>query len=119
MQYLLLIFNQENDWLNATARQKEQIMHAHAALQEELRKTGKYKYCGGLAGASAATCVRAKGGVFTVTDGPFAETREQVGGYYVVDSKDLNDAIGLAKKIPMIFDGMAVEIRQVLSTPND
>src|SRR5262245_39665057 len=118
MKYLLLIYNQEKDWHNATAGQKEQIIQAHAALEAELRKSGQYKYCGGLAGASAATCVRVKAGVFTVTDGPFAETREHVGGYYLVDAKDLNDAVALAKKVPMIFDGMAVEIRQVAATPD-
>jgi hypothetical protein len=116
MQYLLLIFNQEEDWDTATDAQKEKIMQGHASLESELRKSGKYKYCGGLAGASTATCVHARGDKFTVTDGPFAEAREHVGGYYVVDANDLDDAIALAKRIPMIFEGMAVEIRHIMAT---
>jgi hypothetical protein len=118
MQYLLLIYNQERDWDRASDAQKEKTMQGHAALEAGLRKSGKYKYCGGLAGASAATCVRTNQGAFTVTDGPFAETREQVGGYDVVDAKDLNEAVEIAKRIPMLFDGMAVEIRHVMATPD-
>jgi hypothetical protein len=118
MQYLLLIFNQEKDWDTASPVQKEKIMQGHAALEEELRKTGKYKYCGGLAGASSASCVRVDGGNFVVTDGPFAEAREQVGGYYVVDATNLGDAVALAKRIPLEFEGMAVEIRQIMATPD-
>ena len=118
MQYLLLIFNQEKDWETATPAQKEKIMQGHAALEKHLRQSGKYKFCGGLAGASSATCVRVQKGVPVITDGPFAEAREQVGGYYVVDAKDLNDAIALAKRIPLEFEGMAVEIRHVMATPD-
>jgi hypothetical protein len=119
MQYLLLIFNQEKDWETATPAQKEKIMQGHAVLEKELRQSGKYKYCGGLAAASTATCVRAgAGGKLSVTDGPFAETREQVGGYYVVDAKGLDDAVALAKRIPLEFPHMAVEIRHVMNTPD-
>jgi hypothetical protein len=118
MQYLLLIFNRENDWETASAAEKEKTMQSHAALEEELRRAGKYKYCGGLAGASTATCVRVTGAKTIVTDGPFAETREQVGGYYVIDATDLDDAVACAKRIPMIFEGMAVEIRRIVSSPD-
>jgi len=118
MQFLLLIYNEERDWDNATDVQKEKIMQGHAALEAHLRKTGKYKFCGGLAGASEAMCVRAQGGALSVTPGPFAEAREHVGGYYVVDATDLNDAVTLAKSIPLHFEGMAVEIRHIMATPD-
>jgi hypothetical protein len=118
MQYLLMIFNHEKDWDNATPAQKEEIMRQHAALEQDLRQSGKYKFCGGLAGASTASCVQFSGGKQVVSKGPFVATREHVGGYYVVDAKDLDDAIALAGRIPMLFEGMAVEVRAIAGTPD-
>jgi|SRR5712671_4239678 len=118
MQYLLLIFNQEKDWETASDAKKQEIMAGHAALEKDLRSAGKYKFCGGLAGASTASCVNVQNGKLVVTDGPFAETREQVGGYYVVDADDLADAVAIAKRIPLHFEGMAVEVRHIAGTPD-
>jgi hypothetical protein len=118
MQYLLMIFNQEKDWDTADDATRQEIMQGHATLEQFLRQSGKYKACGGLAGASSATCLRITGGKQVVTDGPFAEAREQLGGYYVVDAADVDDAVAIAKKIPLQFEGMAVEIRQIAATPD-
>jgi hypothetical protein len=118
MLYLLLIYNREKDWETASDAQKAQIMERHAQLQAYLEQTSAYRHCGGLAPASQARCVRAGQNRTFVTDGPFAETREQVGGYYVVEAASLDEALGLAARIPMIFEGMAVEVRPVIATPD-
>jgi hypothetical protein len=118
MQYLLMIFNHERDWDNASQAQKDEITRRHAALEKDLRESGKYKFCGGLANASTASCVRLLDGEPTSKAGPFVATREHVGGYYVVDVKGIDEAIGIAKRIPMLFEGMAVEIRAIAGTPD-
>jgi hypothetical protein len=82
-------------------------------LEQDLRKAGKYRGCGGLAATSAATTVRLGSGKPLITDGPFAETKEQFGGYYLVEATDLDDAMSYAARIPGMGN-RAVEVRPVL-----
>ncbi|MDP9036670.1 MAG: YciI family protein [Myxococcota bacterium] len=115
MQYALLIYENETVYGpgkdNAAFRE---IVAKHMAFSEELgavRKGGV-----GLKGSNTATTLRSKGGARTVHDGPFAEGKEQLGGFYLVETADLDAAIAIAKKLPLI-EGGAIEIRPVLGGP--
>ncbi len=113
MIYMLMIYANEADWATKTEAEMAPMMEAHAQLEEDLRKAGKYRGCGGLAPSSAATTIHLGSGKPVVTDGPYAETKEQFGGYYVIDARDLDEALAFAGRIP----GMgkrAVEIRPIL-----
>ena len=113
MVYILMIYANEADWTTKTEAQMAPVMRAHAQLEEDLRKAGKYRGCGGLAPTSAATTLRLSSGKPVITDGPYAETKEQFGGYYLVDAKDLDEALAFAARIPGVGD-RAVEVRPVL-----
>jgi len=110
MKYMLLIYLDENG-LSETER--SQCYADSAQFAVELSKTGKYLGARPLHPTSTATSVRTRGGKRVVTDGPFAETREQLGGYFLVDAKNLDEAIDIAGRIP---DGRwgTVEIRPVM-----
>jgi len=113
MIYLLMIYANEADWTTKSAAEMAPVMSAHEQLEQDLRKAGKYRGCGGLAPSSAATTVRLGTGKPVITDGPYAETKEQFGGYYLVDAKDLDDALSFAARIPGM-GSRAVEVRPVL-----
>src|SRR5882672_1956386 len=100
MIYILMIYADEADWTTKSEAEMAPVMQAHGELEQDLRKAGKYRGCGGLAPTSAATTVRISAGKPVITDGPFAETKEQFGGYYVVDAKDLDEALSFAARIP-------------------
>jgi hypothetical protein len=115
MHYILFIYAKESDWVDQPEAAQAEVMRRHEALQSWLEDTGRYRGCGGLHTVDTATCLRRKGGETFVTDGPYAETREQLGGYYVIDAADLDDALDVARRIP--FPAAAaeagVEIRPV------
>lgn len=113
MIYMLMIYANEADWTTKSEAEMAPIMDAHAQLEHDLRKAGKYRGCGGLAPTSAATTMRLGAGKPVVTDGPYAETKEQFGGYYIVEAKDLDDALSFAERIPGIGN-RAVEVRPIL-----
>jgi hypothetical protein len=110
MKYMLLIYLDENG-LSETERTECYRDSAQFAVQ--LSKSGQYLGAGPLHPTSTATSVRVRGNKRLVTDGPFAETREQLGGYFLIDAKDLDDAIGIAEKVPAGRWG-TVEIRPVM-----
>ena len=112
MRYILLIHAEEEVWTNYDAETQAEQMKRHEELERDLRKAGKYVDCSGLATTNTATTVRFKEGETFITDGPYAEAREQFGGYYVVDAKDIDDAIAIAKRIPVTTNG-GVEIRKI------
>lgn len=112
MQYILLIHADEKVWTKYNEEAQSQQMKRHEELERDLRKANQYVDCGGLATSDNATTVRFKEGESFITDGPYAEAREQFGGYYVVDVADLDDAIAIAKRIPVTTNG-AVEIRAI------
>ena len=113
MVYILMIYANEADWTTKSEAEMAPVMSAHAQLEQDLRKAGKYRGCGGLAPTAAATTVRLGAGKPVITDGPYAETKEQFGGYYLVEAKDLDEVLAYAARIPGVGN-RAVEIRPVL-----
>ena len=110
MKYLMLIYIDEKVW----KENEQQACYAESLkLTHDLHAKGQYLAASPLQPVATATSVRMREGKRLVTDGPFAETREQLGGYFLVDAKDLDEAIGIAAKIPGARKG-TVEIRPVL-----
>jgi hypothetical protein len=110
MKYMLLVYLDEN------AMSEEEREHCYvesAQLAQELSSNGKYLDASPLHPVATATSVRVRSGKRLVTDGPFAETREQLGGYYLIEAKDLDEAIEIAERIPPARQG-TIEIRPVL-----
>jgi hypothetical protein len=110
MKYMLLIYLDE---LALSQTEREQCYQESAQYAHELNAKGKYLATAPLHPTSTATSVRIRDGKRLVTDGPFAETREQLGGYYLIDAKDLDEAISIAARVPGARKG-TVEIRPVL-----
>jgi hypothetical protein len=110
MQYMLLIYGDEHA-LSDTER--ERCYGESAQLARELDSRGQYLAAAPLHPTSAATSVQVRKGKRLVTDGPFAETHEQLGGYFLIDARDLDEAIAIAERIPMARLG-TVEIRPVV-----
>jgi len=110
MKYMLLIYSDEQAW---TGAEREHCYAESTALACDLKAKGQYLATAPLQPVSTATSVRVRNGRRLVTDGPFAETREQLGGYYLVEAGDLDDAIDIAGRIPGARKG-TVEIRPVL-----
>ena len=113
MRYMLLVYMDEQV-MNLAER--EQCYEDSVELTQELHASGHYLAAAPLHPTPAATSVRVREGKRLVTDGPFAETREQLGGYFLIDAKDLDEAIGIAGRIPAGRWG-TVEIRPVLEIP--
>jgi hypothetical protein len=110
MKYLLLIYVNEHA---LSESEREACYVESTQLAHEIKSSGQYLAAHPLHPTSMATSVRVRDGKRFVTDGPFAETREQLGGYFLIDAKDLDAAIGIAARIPMAHKG-TVEIRPVL-----
>ena len=116
MKYMLLIHDSEKA-LNALSDDElKQIMAEYRRFSEEIRASGHFRAGSQLQPTSMATSVRVRNGKRLVTDGPFAETREQLGGYFLVEAKDLDEAIGLAERLPSARIG-TIEIRPLVETP--
>jgi hypothetical protein len=113
MKYMLLIYAGERAISDAD---REHCYAESTQLTHELNSRGQYLAAAPLQPVSTATSVRVRDGKRVVTDGPFAETREQLGGYFLIDAKDLNEAIGIAGRIPGARWG-TVEIRPVFEIP--
>jgi hypothetical protein len=111
MQYLLLCCFEEKRWNAIPESQRDAIMRDYGALLDSLHKSGHHLTTGKLQPTATATTVRGRSGKPVVTDGPYAETKEQLGGYHLVDCKDLDEAISIAERIPTIPYGGAVEVR--------
>jgi hypothetical protein len=110
MKYMLLVYLAEDA---ITDDEREHCYVKSAQLTRELSSAGQYLDASPLHSVATATSVRVRDGRRVVTDGPFAETREQLGGYYVIEAKDLDEAIGIAERVPPAKFG-TVEIRPVM-----
>ena len=110
MKYMLLVYLDENGMNEA---EREQCYADSAQLTRELNEQGKFIGAGPLHPTATATSVRVRDGKRLVTDGPFAETREQLGGYYLVDANNLDEALKIAERVPAAKHG-TIEIRPVL-----
>ena len=113
MKYLCLIYDDESKWGTMPKEEADAMMGEYFAFTEGIKKSGQYVGGEALQPTQTATTVRVRGGKISTTDGPFAETKEQLGGYYLIDAKDLNDAIQVAARIPSSRIG-SIEIRPIM-----
>ena len=112
MEYLLLIYENEKVWETMPQAEQGAIFGEYMAFTEDIKKKGSYKGGNQLQPTTTATTVRVKGGKTLATDGPFAETKEQLGGYYLVEAKDLDEAIAIAGRVPAAKTG-SIEVRPI------
>jgi hypothetical protein len=110
MQYILMLYSNETGWSKLTDAQKEQGMMAYAAYTEALQKAGALKAVNRLQGSATATTVRVANGKSQVLNGPYADSKEQVGGYFIIDVPDLDAALAWAARCPGAGHGV-VEVR--------
>ena len=113
MQYALTIYDDQSKWGELPPEQPRATSEAYARLTEEMRAAGVFRAGEGLQPVTTATTVRAPNGERLVTDGPFAETKEQLAGYYLVDVANLDEAIAAAAEIPGALNG-TVEVRPIM-----
>jgi hypothetical protein len=118
MQYMLLIYNNEAGLETAAPGNREAMFKAYGAFTQSIIKSGHMKAGDALQPTSTATTVRVREGKTLSTDGPFAETKEQLGGYYLVEAKDLDEATKIAARIPGAAIG-SIEVRPVMQLPAD
>lgn len=113
MQYMCLIYSAEGSGPQPGTSEFGPFMQAYGAFTEEMKATGRFIAGDALQGVATATCVAVRDGKVTTTDGPFAETKEQLGGYYLLECENLDDALAQAAKIPTAKDGR-IEVRPVV-----
>ena len=113
MQYLLLIYDKEADWNKLSEADQAAVYKEYGEFTQRITQSGHYKGGHQLQPVSTATTVRVRDKKRVVTDGPFAETREQLGGFFLIDAKDLDEAIDIASHVPAGRWG-TVEIRPLV-----
>src|SRR4051812_28777651 len=116
MKYLLMIYNNEPAWDALAENEKFEIYGKYRALRDDLVAKGKFLGGSQLHPVSTASSVRVRDGKTMVTDGPFAETHEQLGGYFLVEATDLDDANAIAARIPSATTG-TIEVRPLVEQP--
>jgi hypothetical protein len=114
MQYMLLIYSPPSDWQSVPAEQRQAVMEAYGSFTEELQASGKMVAGDALQPISTATSIRVRDGETLTTDGPFAETKEVLGGYYLIDVETLDEALDWGAKIPGAQFG-TIEVRPVVT----
>jgi hypothetical protein len=112
MVYLLAIFSDES-WVHQTAEETARVMKGHRDLEDEMRARNAFRGGAGLSPSEAAVTVRFRGGTPVVTDGPFVETKELLGGFYLVEAETREEAVAYAQRIPGIAS-RAIEVRPVM-----
>ena len=115
MKYMLLIYHDEQAWKRLTAAEHQEIYREYRQLIQELQSNGQYLAGDQLQPTTTASSVRVRNGKQMVTDGPFAETREQLGGFFMIEANDLAEAANIAGRIPSSRMG-SVEIRPVVES---
>jgi hypothetical protein len=116
MKYMLLIHDQEGAWATFSEAERRNLMAEYGIFTQDIQADGRYIGGARLQPTATATSVRIRDGKRLVIDGPFAETREQLGGYYIIDVPNLDEAISLAARIPSARFG-TVEIRPIVESP--
>ena len=116
MQYLLLIYGNEEHFGKLTEAEQNGVLKEYGEFTKSIAQSGHYRGGNELAPISTATTVRVRDKKRLVTDGPFAETKEQLGGYYLIEAKDLDDALAVAARIPSARWG-SIEVRPIV--PHD
>lgn len=119
MRYMMLIYTKEGDRVSMSPEDEAAIRNGHSAVINESRKRGVLVAVNPLARTSSATTVRVDNGKVLATDGPFAETKEQLAGYYILECKDLDEAIAWAARIPSGCGGGkgCIEVRPIQEIP--
>jgi hypothetical protein len=112
MKYLCLIYDEEKKLQGMSKQESEKFMGEYFAFTDDIQKSGHFLGGHALQPVHTASTVRVRNGRTSTTDGPFAETKEQLGGYYLIEAKDLNDAIQVASRIPSAAIG-SVEVRPI------
>jgi hypothetical protein len=115
MHYLLMCCFEEKRWDALTPERRDDIMQAYRDLVDGWIAAGRYVTGGKLEASATATTVRRRDGRPAITDGPFAETKEQLGGYHVVECRDLDAALAMAAQIPTLDAGGTIEVRALQS----
>jgi hypothetical protein len=113
MRYLCLIYGDENRWEQMTKPDMDKVFGEYIAFTEDIKRSGHHLAGEPLQPTRTATTVRVRNDRVSATDGPFAETKEQLGGYYLVEAKDLNEAIQIASRIPGARTG-SIEVRPIM-----
>ena len=116
MRYLCIVYHDEKELASQPQSEIDRRIAESLAVDEELKRSGNSIACDALQPVATATTVRMRNGKLSVTDGPFAETKEQLGGFYLVEATDLNDAIQVAARIPGARIG-SIEVRPTLTIP--
>jgi hypothetical protein len=116
MRYLCLIYTEERAWETMSEAEGQQILGEYLAFLDQIEKNGQYLGSNRLQPTSTATTVRVRRGKLSTTDGPFAETKEQLGGFLLIEARDLNEAIQIAARVPMARRG-SIEVRPVRELP--
>jgi hypothetical protein len=116
MKYLLLIYDSEQSWSSLSESERERIYRDYRQLREQLQAKGQFLGGSQLQPVGTATSIRVRDGKTLVTDGPFAETHEQLGGYFLIEAKDLDEANSIAARIPSARMG-TVEVRPLVERP--
>jgi hypothetical protein len=112
MKYLCLIYSDENRIAALPANESKSFLGEYLAFTESVRKSGHLLGAERLQPTNTATTIRSRNGKISTTDGPFAETKEQLGGFYMIEAKDLDDAIAVASRIPGTRTG-SIEVRPI------
>jgi hypothetical protein len=115
MQYMLLIYTNEAEMAGMGTEDRQRMFGEYGEFSKAIKASGHFKAGEPLQPTATATTVRVRNGKQLVTDGPFAETREQLGGFYLVEAKDLDEARGLAARIPGAKHG-SIEVRPLMAT---
>lgn len=116
MRYLCLIYDDEKAWQKMTKAEMEKGSAEYFAFTDSIKKSGNYLGGNALQPTNTATSVRVRNGKVSTTDGPYVETKEQLGGYYLIEANDLNDAVKVAARIPGARMG-TVEVRPIMEFP--
>ncbi len=114
MQFILMCCFNEERWNNLPEAQRQKIMEGYGQFEQGIVNSGHFLATVKLQPASAAATVREKNGKRVVTDGPFAETKEQLGGIHLIECEDLDEAMSIAGRIPTLLAGGAIEVRPVM-----
>jgi hypothetical protein len=115
MQYMMLIYGDQKQFTKMTEGEVAKMMQDYGEFTQSIVKSGHFRAGSQLQPTSQATTIREKSGKLISVDGPFAETKEQLGGYYLVECKDLDEAVAIAKRIPGAWHG-SVEVRPLVPT---
>lgn len=117
MRYACLVYMDDGVLSRLSPRELEKLNVDSVGYDVELKRSGRLVHAEALQGPESATCVRVRGGKVATTDGPFAETKEHLGGFILVDARDLNEALRVAAGIPLAALGATIEVRPIYEIP--